>query len=341
MASETGQARADLKQALVGDSREYDFYQVVRLLQRLQSEGAGEDAGKAPDVRYRPVLGLERSESGIAGMRERTDGGYEIEPTFMALYGASSPLPVWYTSELMEDEWNDVSVPRDLLDILHQQIYPLLYGAWQKYRFALNAVEGEEGRERYWGMLYALMGLYDPQIRARVPDATAFLGQTGLFSKQVRSAATLEVMLQSSLGRRDVEVIQCVPRYAAIPTDQRLTIGKAGCTLGEDAVVGERILDCCGRFQIRIGPVDAETFSLVQRADGLIAQIRRICTDFLVQPLECEVLVTLDEGIVQAATLGGNDLSSMMGLNEFATLGQDVWVVGGTNAAGLEVGFML
>ena len=334
MASETGQARADLKRELVANSREYDFYQVVRLLQRLRGEEEG--AG----LRYRPLLGLERSESGIAGMRE-TAAGYEIEPTFMALYGASSPLPVWYTGELLEDEWHDESSSRDLLDMLHQQIYPLLYAAWRKYRFALNAIEGEGEGDRYWGMLYALMGLYDPKLRVRVPDAAGFLGQTGLFSRQVRSAAALGAMLRGALGRRDVEIVECVPRQAAIPADQRLSVGRTGCSLGQDAVMGERVLDCCGRFQIRIGPIDAETFSSATWEDGLIERIRRICTGFLVQPLECEVILVLDEGIVQPAVLGGNDMNQMMGLNGFATLGQDAWVVGGTNAAGLEVGFML
>jgi type VI secretion system protein ImpH len=334
MASETGQARADLKRELVANSREYDFYQVVRLLQRLR----GEEEGAA--LRFRPLLGLERSESGIGGMRE-TVGGYEIEPTFMALYGASSPLPVWYTSELLEDEWHDESASRDLLDMLHQQIYPLLYAAWRKYRFALSAIEGDGEGERYWGMLYALMGLYDPKLRAKVPDAASFLGQTGLFCRQVRSAVALEAMLRGSLGRRDVDIVECVPRQATIPTDQRLSIGRAGCTLGQDAMMGERVLDCCGRFQIRIGPIDAETFSLATQEGGLIERIRNICAEFLVQPLECEVVLVLDEGIVQAATVGGNDMNKMMGLSEFATLGVDAWVVGGTNAAGLEVGFML
>ena len=333
MASETGQARADLEHELIGNCREYDFYQVVRLLQRLHagSQGGG--------LRYRPVLGLERGESDVDGLRGDAGSGYEISPTFMSLYGASSPLPVWYTSELLEDEWNDTTAPRDLLDLLHQQIYPLLYSAWRKYRFTLNAVES--GGEDYWGMLYALMGLHDPAMRARVPEAASFLSQTGLFSRQVRSAAALEAMLQGTLRREDVEVVQCVPRFAAIPPEQRLRIGSGGCTLGEDAVVGERIVDCCGRFQIRIGPVDADTFSLAMRADGLIAQLRGICASFLVQPLECEVILVLDEGIVQAAALGGSDFGRMMGLNEFATLGVDTWVVGGTNATGLEVGVML
>lgn len=333
MAGETGQARADLERELVSNSREYDFYQVVRLLERLRA------GGESVPLRYRPVLSLERSESDVAGMRGDAETGYEISPTFMSLYGASSPLPVWYTSELLEDEWNDQPAARDLLDLLHQQIYPLLYGAWRKYRFALNAVEGEG--DRYWGMLYALMGLYEPAMRARVPEAADFLGQTGLFSRQVRSAAALEAMLRASLRREEVEVVQCVPRHAAIPGEQRLRIGAGSCTLGADAVVGERVLDCCGRFQIRVGKVDAETFSLALAADGIIERIRRICAGFLVQPLECEVVLVLEEGVVQPAAVGGNDMNRMMGLNEFATLGEDAWVVGGTNAAGLEVGFML
>ncbi len=332
MASETGQARADLERELVGNSREYDFNQVVRLLARLQG-------GEGAPLRYRPVLGLERSESDVAGMRGDAAAGYEISPTFMSLYGASSPLPVWYTSELLEDEWNDHSAPRDLLDMLHQQIYPLLYAAWRKYRFALNAVEDGDGR--YWGMLYALMGLYDPEMRAKVPEAAGFLSQAGLFSRQVRSAAALEASLRVALRRQEVEVVQCVPRNATIPQDQRPRLGTGGCTLGGDAVLGERVVDCCGRFQVRIGAVDAATFAQALAPGGVIDRVRRICADFLLQPLECEVILVLEEGVVQPAAVGGNDLNSMMGLNEFATLGKDAWVVGGTNAAGLEVGFML
>ncbi|HEY3646306.1 MAG TPA: type VI secretion system baseplate subunit TssG [Gammaproteobacteria bacterium] len=333
MAGETGQARADLEHELVSNSREYDFYQVVRLLQRLQEGGEG-----AP-LRYRPVLGLERAESDVAGMSGDSGVGYEISPTFMSLYGAASPLPVWYTSELLDDEWDGGSAPRDFLDLLHQQVYPLLYSAWRKYRFALNAVEGDG--ERYWGMLYALMGLYEPSMRGRVPDATTLLGQTGLFSRQVRSAAALEAMLRGVLQREDVEVVQCVPRKASIPADQRLRVGSGGCTLGSDAVVGERVVDCCGRFQVRIGSVNADTFSVALAEGGLIDKVRRTCKGFLVQPLECEVVLVLEEGVVQPGTVGGSDFNRMMGLNEFATLGQDAWVVGGTNAAGLEVGFML
>ncbi|HSN17383.1 MAG TPA: type VI secretion system baseplate subunit TssG [Gammaproteobacteria bacterium] len=334
MASETGQARADLERELVDNSREYDFYQVVRLLARLQQGGE-----EMPPLRYRPVLGLERAESDVAQMRGDAATGYEIAPTFMSLYGASSPLPVWYTSELLEDEWNDSTGPRDLLDLLHQQTYPLLYAAWRKYRFALNAVEGEG--ERYWGMLYALMGLYEPAMRARVPDAAGFLSQAGLFSRQVRSAAALEAMLKGALQREHVEVVQCVPRNASIPQDQRLRLGRGGCTLGADTVLGEQVVDCSGRFQVRIGAVDAEAFGLALAPGGFVDTVRRICESFLVQPLECEVVLVLEEGVVQPAAVGGNDFNRMMGQNEFATLGQDAWVVGGTNAAGLEVGFML
>ena len=78
MASETGQARADLERELVANSREYDFYQVVRLLQRLQ-EGQEE----VVPLRYRPVLGLERSESDVAEMKGDAATGYQIAPTFI------------------------------------------------------------------------------------------------------------------------------------------------------------------------------------------------------------------------------------------------------------------
>jgi len=327
MATETGQATANLEQELLDNGREYDFFQAVRLLQRLPDAAGG--------TRFRPALSLERGESDITGVRRHEQGGYEIAPTFMALYGVSSPLPVWYTAELLEDEWNDRHEARDMLDMLHQQIYPLFYSAWSKYRFALNAIEGKSGP--YWGMLFAFMGLYEPQIRARAPDAARLLRFSSLFSRQVRSAAALEAILKGALGGPNVDVVQCVKREAVIPIDQRASIGRYGCSLGETAVLGKEIQDRCGKFQIRIGPIDGETFNAALRDDGLVAQVGRICTYFLVQPLECELILVLAPEVVQPATLGGSDWSRLMGFNEFATLGKDLWLMHGTNESELEV----
>ncbi|HET7649527.1 MAG TPA: type VI secretion system baseplate subunit TssG [Gammaproteobacteria bacterium] len=331
MATETRQTTADLESELIANGREYDFFQAVRLLQRLPNAAGG--------TRFRPVLSLERGEADIASVRHREDGGYEISPTFMALYGVSSPLPVWYTAELLEDEWNEQHATRDMLDMVHQQIYPLLYEAWRKYRFALNAIEGHA--DPYWGMLFAFMGLYEPQVRARAPDAARLLRYASLFSRQVRSAAALETMLRGALGGPEVEVVQCVKRQAAIPADQRASIGHRACTLGEDAVLGERIEDRCGKFQIRIGPVDAETFNAALRDDGLVARVKRVCAYFLVQPLECELVLILAPEVAQPATLGGSDWSRLMGFNEFATLGQDVWLMNGSNESELEISLTL
>ncbi|HET7921776.1 MAG TPA: type VI secretion system baseplate subunit TssG [Gammaproteobacteria bacterium] len=327
MATETRQATADLEQELVANGREYDFFQAVRLLARLPDADGG--------TRFRPQLSLERGEADIAEVRRREDGGYELAPTFMALYGVSSPLPVWYTAELLEDEWNDQHAPRDMLDMLHQQIYPLLYGAWRKYRFALNAIEGDA--DSYWGMLFAFMGLYEPQVRARAPEAARLLRYASLFSRQVRSAAALEAILRGALGGPDVEVVQCVKRQAQIPVAQRASLGYSGCLLGEDSVLGERIEDRCGKFQVRIGPVDAETFSAALREDGLVARVRRVCACFLVQPLECELVLILAPEVAQPGTLGGSDWSRLMGFSEFATLGQDAWLFDGSNSSELEI----
>ena len=87
MATETRQTTADLEQELIANGREYDFFQAVRLLQRLPAAAGG--------TRFRPVLSMERGEADITDVRHRAEGGYEISPTFMALYGVSSPLPVW------------------------------------------------------------------------------------------------------------------------------------------------------------------------------------------------------------------------------------------------------
>ncbi|HHO59242.1 MAG TPA: hypothetical protein ENJ64_03290, partial [Thiotrichales bacterium] len=136
---------------ILAEGSAFDFYQAIRLLDRLTpasvcrppvnmpaaeekprrqaktvrrqkktvSRGAGDAAGKLSSIRIRPELNLDYPQADIVAINALDDGGYEILTTFMGLYGVSSPLPGFITEELLDDEWDEQNAAREFIDILH------------------------------------------------------------------------------------------------------------------------------------------------------------------------------------------------------------------------------
>src|SRR5882762_10124157 len=145
MVPSTGQSPADLKNSLLSEGHRFSFFQAARLLKRLQGE----------DLRIRPELSFGFPSADVSSIEQRPDQkGYRLTATFLGLYGVSSPLPAFYTEELLRDE---SGAARDFLDIVHQRLYALLLAGWQKYRLFFQLEEAKDPAPL--DMLLALCGL--------------------------------------------------------------------------------------------------------------------------------------------------------------------------------------
>jgi hypothetical protein len=56
------------------------------------------------NVRVRPRLGLGFPLRDIEGIEQDEDGRYRIEANFFGLYGVTSPLPTFYTEDLIDEQ---------------------------------------------------------------------------------------------------------------------------------------------------------------------------------------------------------------------------------------------
>ena len=105
----------------------FSFFQALRLLRRCG--GAGEESpgdreGADRSLRIRPDLSLGFPASDVARIEETPGGpaGYRVTVSFLGLYGASSPLPTFYTEDLIDEMLADSTTTRDFLDIFHHQL---------------------------------------------------------------------------------------------------------------------------------------------------------------------------------------------------------------------------
>lgn len=332
MAAEDRGAPPALKNEIMTYARRFSFIQAMRLmLVMARSEQSGiEDAERSTvallrrTVRTRPLLSLDFPATDIVSVEETDpDNGqglsngihYLITATFLGLYGSSSPLPSYYTEDLLSEAMDDMSVTRDFIDIINAPLYPLLYQCWSKYRLGVKILEEEDPRtlER----LYCLLGFGDETARRVCENCYGLLRYIGLFSQNPRSAVGLKSLLSDALDENQMAVIPCVARRARIPSDQLCRLGGSANRLGNDAYAGDRIKDRMGKFRVRIGPLDWAGFHKWLPDTPRFARMSHLIRLYIDQPLEWDMELVISAKEAQTSCLGDSDGSR---------LGWDTWL---------------
>lgn len=320
MADSDRRSPPHLKETLLEKPASFSFFQAIRLLRYYVQQEQGETGDKYlhDNLRIRPDLSLAFPGTDMVGLKEKRDGDqlqYEITATFLGLYGAASPLPTFYTEELLDDATEDMEVVRDFLDIANYPLYPLLIRAWSKYRLDVKVLDEQD--QDYLERLFCLFGLGTQSLRDCVPRSYELLRYIGLFSQWPRSAVGLKTVVGDALRVADVNVEQCLLRKVPIPMDQRCYLGVQGYTLGDDAYVGQEIEDRLGRFRLVVGPMDEEKYHSCLPGSANNKWIAELVGLYVLQPLECELELVMLPDDAQTARLGGD---------KWSQLGYDTWV---------------
>ena len=342
MATEARNNTAALKEALIKQSRQFSFIQAIRLLKnhlRYELEEGHDETDALPPtslsqtswqqaIRVRPELSLAFPGTDLISVEETEINDdlapdmqmrYQITTGFLGLYGTSSPLPTFYTEDLLDEAREDSSVSRDFIDIINTPLYSLLFQTWSKYRLGIRITEEEDSR--CLEQLFCFMGLGSSQIRAEFEDAESLLRYTGLFTQTPRSAMGLEILLRDALNETCLQIIPCAPRKASIPGDQLCRLGLAACRLGDNCYLGRQIKDRMGKFRVRIGPTDWRTFQEFLPDTARFKKLALLIRAYLDQPLEWDLQVVLDGDLSRPARLGANSSSR---------LGWTTWLFSGT-----------
>jgi type VI secretion system protein ImpH len=240
---------------------------------------------------------------------------FRLTATFLGLYGPSSPLPTYYTEELLAEQGEDKSVSRDFVDILNHGFFMLFALADGYYRLSRRVCEDND--PEMMARLFALAGLGHSSLSERTfRNPGALLRVLGLLTQFPRSAAGLRGLLADRIGA-PVEVRPCQPREAVIPADQCCCLGRPENALGEASWLGGTVSDAMGKIAVVCGPMDAQSYQRCMPGqpdfDELGALIRFYCT----QPLAFDLEFVLAPGEAQPACLGQMSWSR---------LGCDAWL---------------
>ena len=318
MATESRLPATPLEREILARGHEFSFLQVLRILELLAERG-----GNTAPVEVVPRLSLGFPASDVAGVERRGDG-YRITATFLGLYGQATPLPSFYTEELIDEEAADSTASRDFLDIVNRHLYGLFAEAARKYHlfFQLDERRNDAVEER----LHSLGGHGDGTLRAGLTDPRSLLRYTGLFAQHPRSALGLRTLLADALDA-PVEVISAVPRTITVPPEERSRLGTCG-TLGMDAFVGSEIPDRSGMFRIEVGPLSRARFAALLPGTPERKRLDLLVSLYVTDPLAYEIELVLAPGEAPPAMLGSG-----------IRLGWDMWVTSGGDVGRVSVSF--
>jgi type VI secretion system protein ImpH len=267
--AESGTVNSDLAKSLAKEklSREpfsFDFFQAVRLLERIYAgrKPVGQFTHPANEVaRFRAHASLAFPASQIQAMDWPEDAPVGATVNFMGLTGPEGVLPNVYTTLIIERLRDGDKTLQDFLDLFNHRMISLFYRAWRKYRIEVAYEQGD--RESFSRHLLSLIGLGTEGMRDRqeISDDT-LIHYSGLLAQRPRTAQALQQIL-ADYFEVPVEVEQfCGGWYRLDPEAQcRMTEENSdSAELGFGAVVGDEIWNQQSRVRIVLGPLTMERY---------------------------------------------------------------------------------
>jgi len=318
MGTASGTIRSDLAASEIAEKlrREpfsFDFFQAVRLLERLFPERTSVGQFAHPEtevVRFGVNASLAFPASQIQGMEWPEDKAAQMTVNFMGLTGPQGVLPNPYTTLIIERLRANDKSPQDFLDIFNHRIISLFYRAWRKYRFDVACEEGE--RDLFSRHLLSLVGLGTDGLRDRqaVPDDT-MVYYAGLLAQRPRSAQALQQIL-ADYFEVPVKIEQFAGGWYRLDreTQCHLTEGNSESEeLGFGAVVGDEVWNQQSKVRIVLGPLTLERYADFLPDGQSFEQLGTWARFFSNDEWDFEVKLILEREQVPACTLGAEGAS--------------------------------
>jgi type VI secretion system protein ImpH len=280
---------------------------------------------------------------------------------FLGLYGPSRVLPTHYTQLLLDTHRDvrgpERRALRDWLDLFNHRFTSLFYRAWEKYRFYRSYERGDarrpdgdsfvtavrsvmglgsaglsgrlavrtqrgggEGGYRWAGATHAdpHAGRDDPDTLARIDDL-GLLHYAGVFAQRPRNLTNLRLLLADYFGL-PVQVEPFAGQWLPVAEGGQMCFGEVG-TLGQDAIVGDRVWEVQSKFRVRLGPLTYPQFLELlpdptpERVRKMIFLVSQLARTYVGAEYDFDVQLVLKAEEVPMVRLDDDDVGPRLGWN--------------------------
>lgn len=292
---------SDLIEELKINGREYNFFQVLLLLEEYYQNYYNNSGHPwIEQLRLSADQNIGFPESDIAFVKQRDQKIY-IALSFLGLMGVSSPLPHYFIEYGMKN--CDEPTPLiDLLNIFDNRLYLLFYLAWSKYR---PVPAFSQIKHFLYSSALSFAG-YDSEDENNLECILPYLG---LLAGTPRNASVLTEILNDTFDGVKVSIRQWSSRWVNIEC------GGLGIqlTLGDNAILGDRILDRSGKITLILElskDVSIENFIPGSKS---ISKIIKIIDKYMQLPMAYDIEIKLKAENLSPVVLGANSVGLGLG----------------------------
>jgi type VI secretion system protein ImpH len=308
-------AASAIEEELRSEPFRFDFFQAVRLLERLFPERTpvGRFAHPASEVvRFGVHNSLAFPASQIQGMDWPETGPTQMTVNFMGLTGPQGVLPNPYTTLIIERLRASDRSSRDFLDIFNHRIISLFFRAWRKYR--LDVAYERDERDRFSRHLLSLVGLGTDGLQDRQSVADdSLVYYCGLLGQRPRSAQALRQILGDYFDV-PVEIEQFSGRWYPLDEDTQCNLSEGTSDsegLGIGAVVGNEVWTQQSKVRIILGPLPLEKYRNFLPNGSCWQPLQAWVSFFSNEEWDFEVKLILEQEQVPACELGADESSGV------------------------------
>ena len=321
MATKKRKPSSNLKSLLVEQGHRYSFIQALRLLRLLIIKDSDEHSSEVQPftkIKIRPHLSLDFPASDIYSIEQDSSNHdrFILTVTFLGLYGSSTPLPTFYTEDLIFEQSDGYSAARDFIDLINSSIYPLLFKSWSKYQLFFNLYE--DSNESMVEKLFCLLGTKNFQLKDSDIEPFNLLRYIGLTTFSTRSAEALRNLLSDYLNEPSLRIFQNEPRIVKITQEQRCFLGKSKSNLGHDCYMGSEVVDRMGKFRIFVSPLNNTDCRRFFPDGDAYKEMNNLIDFYLDSPLKWDLVIRFDRDRIK---------STQLGKSHWCNLGRDTWLI--------------
>jgi type VI secretion system protein ImpH len=223
---------------------------------------------------------------------------YVITSNFLGLLGSVTPLPIFYSEEIVQNEWETgiEDNVKKFMNVFHHCLISFIYRAWSKYRYHVKYELG--AKDEISTRLFSLLGFGTDNMLNQLKFYPLYLLRyAGLLLQRPGSASGLKNIIADFLDGATVEITPCVGRRIDIDVEEKVKLGIKNCVLGESFTLGDSVFDRGGQFRVTIGPIGLKLYNSLlptgYKRSELLELIHLYLTDRL--DFEIELILTYDE----------------------------------------------
>ena len=312
---------ASVEEWLYAEGYRFDFFQALRLLQKISAERnsaqrtahpatAGADWMAFDALQLRANIRFSFPPGEVHQIQKLTEAPYRAEVTanILSLAGALGPMPDSFAEMLLERSKAHDEAMRDFLDIFHHRLLLLLYQVRLRHRIWLEWSAPEaSSMGRYTQAFAGILHCNNKKLTPKLAQyASAYAG--ALWHKP-RSPVVLQQILSDAFAV-PVRVLPMRGAWLRMEPEDRCRLGRAGGNrrLGVDTYAGQRAWNCQAQLHLASEPLRLDQFLALLPGGKDHASLADFTHFYTNEEFTCRLRLRLADGAECSTRLGRSRL---------------------------------